>query len=118
MPALLMAYRLGEKAGGVGFDWKTATEVVGKLEEELKEIREAASSGDRERLTDEIGDLLFATASLARKSEIDPEHALKQALEKFRGRFQKLEQRVQKSGRGFASFSLEELEDIWQDAKL
>ena len=117
MPALLMAYRLGEKAGGIGFDWKTADEVLGKLDEELAEVREAASGGDRERLADEIGDLLFATASLARKSEIDPEHALKQALEKFRGRFQKLEGRVQESGRSFDSYTLEELEDIWQEIK-
>lgn len=117
MPALLMAYRLGEKAGGVGFDWKTADEVLDKLDEELNEIRVAASSGDRERLADEIGDLLFATASLARKSEIDPERALKQALEKFRGRFEKLDQHVQNSGRSFDSYSLEELEEIWQEVK-
>ena len=117
MPALLMAYRLGEKAGGVGFDWNTADEVMDKLEEEVDEIRQAATTGKRERLTDEIGDLLFATASLARKCEIDPERALKQALEKFRGRFEKLEQRVQESGKGFDSFTLDELEEIWQDIK-
>ncbi len=117
MPALTMAFRIGQKAGGVGFDWREAADVIDKLGEETGEIRKAMQQGDQEALTEEIGDLLFAVASLARKLEIDPEHALRQALRKFRQRFEKLEQQVNETGRGFESYSLEQLEEIWQEMK-
>jgi len=117
MPALTMAFRIGEKAGGVGFDWKEARDILDKLDEETSEIKEAIDTGDKERMADEIGDLLFVTSSLARKLEIDPERALKAALEKFRSRFEKLEASVKASGRGFSEYSLEELEEIWQSVK-
>ncbi len=119
MPALTMAFRLGEKAGGVGFDWTHAQEVVEKIDEEVRELKEelAAAEPDRMRLSDELGDLLFAVASLSRKLEIEPERALRQALEKFRDRFTKLESRVRESGRGFDSYTLAELEAIWQEVK-
>ena len=117
MPALTMAYRIGQKAGGVGFDWKKAADVIDKLREEIGEIGKAMQQGDKEALTDEIGDLLFAVASLARKLEIDPEQALRQALKKFRERFEKLEQKVNDSGKRFEDYSLEQLEEIWQEIK-
>ncbi|UCD63174.1 MAG: nucleoside triphosphate pyrophosphohydrolase [Candidatus Zixiibacteriota bacterium] len=117
MPALLMAYRIGEKAGGVGFDWKNAEEVFDKVDEELKEMRSELKSGDREKLEEELGDLLFALASLARKLEIDPEQSLKKALEKFRSRFSVLEETVAGSGRKFEDYTLDELEEIWQKSK-
>ncbi len=117
MPALLMAYRMGEKAGGVGFDWSGAAEVLEKIDEELAEIRGEIAAGDKDKLADEIGDLLFATSSLARKLQIDPEQALRGALGKFRDRFSRLERAVNGSGRRFEDFSLEELEDIWQQVK-
>ena len=117
MPALTMAFRIGQKAGGVGFDWKKAADVIDKLREEIGEISGAMQQGDKEALTDEIGDLLFAAASLARKLEIDPEQALRQALKKFRQRFEKLERQVNETGRSFESFTLEQLEDIWQRIK-
>jgi MazG family protein len=120
MPALNMAFRIGEKAGGVGFDWKKPADVLAKLEEELAELKAEmgdAEKGQTERITEEIGDLLFAVASLARKLEIDPERALKLALAKFRYRFDQMEQRVSESGRKFGDYSLEELESIWQDIK-
>jgi tetrapyrrole methylase family protein / MazG family protein len=120
MPALTMAFRMGEKAGGVGFDWNHPHEVLNKIEEELAEVKQAMASGgdiQKEALTSEIGDLLFATASLARKLSIDPEHALKQSLEKFRSRFGSLEQAVKKSGRTIDALSIEQLEEIWQEVK-
>ena len=117
MPALTMAYRLGEKAGGIGFDWKKADEVLAKLDEEIDEIKAEIISGDRAALSNEIGDLLFAVASLSRKLEIDPERALKQALEKFRARFGRLEDRIKGSGKNFRDYSLDELEEIWQSIK-
>jgi len=117
MPALLMAYRIGEKAGGVGFDWSNAGEVLAKIDEELGEIRAEIAAGDTERLSDEIGDLLFAVSSLARKLQVDPELALKGALAKFRERFTRLEDAVNESGRRFDDFTLEQLEQMWQNIK-
>ncbi|MDH4158576.1 MAG: nucleoside triphosphate pyrophosphohydrolase, partial [candidate division Zixibacteria bacterium] len=115
--ALMMAFRMGEKAGGVGFDWHNPTEVLDKLEEETREIKQELKAGDKDRLAEEIGDLLFATASLARKLEIDPELALKKALYKFKNRFEKLEKHIKDSGRSFDDYTLGELEDIWQSLK-
>ena len=117
MPALTMAFRVGEKAGGVGFDWQDAADVLDKLNEEIAEIRAAIRNRDQAGVTEEIGDLLFATASLARKLEVDPERALKKALDKFSKRFARLEDRVNNSGRRFKDFTLKELENIWQSIK-
>lgn len=120
MPALTMAYRVGEKAGGAGFDWESAADVVAKIEEEIAEVKcamENPSSGQKERLTDEIGDLLFATASLARKLHVDPEFALKKSLEKFRSRFGELEDRVAGRGERLEDHSVAALEEIWQKIK-
>lgn len=118
MPALTRAFRIGEKAGGVGFDWKEADDVFEKMEEEIKEVREAASENNKEHLTEEIGDLLFAVASLARKLGIDPERALGLALDKFTSRFMKLEATVKESSRNLPDLTLQELEQIWQEAKV
>lgn len=118
MPALTMAFRIGEKAGGVGFDWPNASDVVQKIREELSECEaELESQRDKERLADEIGDLLFATASFARKLDIDPETALRRALEKFRTRFNSLEETVREQGKTMGECTLDELEAIWQRVK-
>lgn len=120
MPALTMAFRMGEKAGGVGFDWKKPEDVLPKITEELAELRDAMAldSPDRaDRMSDEIGDLLFAVASLARKLEIEPEIALRRALDKFRSRFDELEARITVSGKQFDSYSLDQLEALWQSLK-
>ena len=117
MPALTMAFRLGEKAAGVGFDWKKPGDVIEKIHEEVREIEQAMKNGDKDALTEEVGDLLFAAASLSRKLDIDPEAALKRGLEKFRSRFGLLEEKVTQSGKSFRDFSLEELEEIWQVVK-
>ncbi len=117
MPALLMAFRMGEKAGGVGFDWNNPGEVFDKIKEELGELEVEIAEGDKGRLDEEMGDLLFAVASLARKLELDPEQSLRRALVKFRQRFTRLEQVVNDSGKKFGEFSLEQLEEIWQNIK-
>jgi len=117
MPALTMAFRIGEKAGGVGFDWEKAVDVIEKLQEETEEIGRAMEQSDPEAQMDEIGDLLFATASLARKLGIDPEQALRRSLSKFQRRFGKLEQQVNESGKVFGDFTLQQLEEIWQKVK-
>lgn len=120
MPALTLAFRIGEKAGGVGFDWQKPDDVMEKIEEELAELRQElnASPRNKERVANEIGDLLFAVASLARKSDIEPETALRSALQKFRMRFNEMENQIRSGGNKFTDFSLQELEERWQRVKL
>ncbi|MEK7774256.1 MAG: nucleoside triphosphate pyrophosphohydrolase [Candidatus Zixiibacteriota bacterium] len=117
MPALMMAFRIGEKAGGVGFDWQAPLDVLAKVREELEELEHEILACDQQKTEEEIGDLLFAVASLARKLKVDPESALKRGLAKFRERFGRLEKRVLESGRPFRDFSLDDLESIWQEVK-
>ncbi|MDZ4723642.1 MAG: nucleoside triphosphate pyrophosphohydrolase [candidate division Zixibacteria bacterium] len=119
MPALTQAFRIGEKAGGVGFDWKESADVLEKIHEELKEVSEELSKPtlEKERLADEIGDLLFAVASLARKVGVDPESALKGSLSKFQYRFKQLEEVVKAEHKSFDGLTLDQLEAIWQQIK-
>jgi tetrapyrrole methylase family protein/MazG family protein len=120
MPALTMAFRIGEKAGGVGFDWSKADDVFDKIAEEIAELRQELDSSQRDKdmIANEIGDLLFAVASLARKLDIEPETALRSALKKFRTRFNELEKRVTSGGNKFTDFSLQQLESLWQQIKI
>jgi tetrapyrrole methylase family protein/MazG family protein len=117
MPALLLAYRVGEKAGGVGFDWKEPREIFAKLKEELAEFETEFDADDRERMTDELGDLMFALVNLARKSGIDPETALRRTVNRFIVRFGHIEASLKKRGQSFSETSLEEMERLWQEAK-
>lgn len=123
MPALLAAYRVTQKAAGVGFDWPDAAAVLAKLDEELAEVRAeiAASQTDAEtrkaRLRDEVGDLLFTVANLARKLEVDPEAALAGTLLKFRRRFAHVERELEARGRHLADATLEEMDALWDEAK-
>ena len=118
LPALLRAYHIGTRAASVGFDWVRAEDVVAKIQEEVDELRDVIN-GDaaRERAEEEMGDLLFAIANLARKLGIEPETALRKANEKFTRRFGILERTVAESGRTMRDMSLEELEQGWQRAK-
>jgi len=116
-PALIKAFRFGEKAGGVGFDWKEAAEIMEKVKEEVAEVEAEIDGGKKEALEDEIGDLLFVTASLARKLDINPEQALNKTLQKFAKRFNYIEQKVKESGKGWDEFTIDDLEEWWQEAK-
>jgi MazG family protein len=119
LPALLRAYQIGLRAASVGFDWERAGDVVAKIQEEVDELREVAGiAADRERGEEEMGDLLFAIANLSRKLGIEPETALRKANDKFSARFEALERSVGESGRMMRDVSLEELERLWQQAKL
>lgn len=117
MPALTRAYRLGEKAAGVGFDWPEVAPLVEKIDEELAELKVEIAAGDKTKSAEEIGDLLFVVASLARKMGINPERSLHQSLRKFTERFTYIEERVISSGRSWDDFTLEELESWWVEAK-
>ena len=115
-----MAFRIGEKAGGVGFDWERPEDVLDKVSEEMDEIKaELAVEGppDQERVREEVGDLLFAVSSLARLLGVEPEDSLRSALGKFRARFERLEATVKDERGKFDNYTLQELEDIWQRIK-
>jgi MazG family protein len=120
LPALLRAYHISTRAASVGFDWKRVDDVMAKIQEEVDELREVVDSGataDRERAEEEMGDLLFSIANLARKLGIEPETALRKANDKFTRRFGILERTVGDSGRTMSEMNLEELEQEWQRAK-
>jgi MazG family protein len=117
LPSLLRAYQIGMRAASVGFDWTHADDVIEKIQEEVDELREAASGPDRERAEEEMGDLLFAIANLARKVGIEPETALRKANEKFTGRFTTMERAISDNGRMMSEMSIEDLEREWQRAK-
>ena len=121
LPALLRAYHIGTRAASVGFDWERTGDVVAKIQEEVNELREVVDAGraaDPERAEEEMGDLLFAIANLARKLRIEPETALRKANDKFTRRFASMEAHVAQSGRTMRDMSLEELEEEWQRVKL
>ncbi len=117
LPALQRAYRIGEKAGRVGFDWRKPEEVLEKLEEELEEIKELLKIGKEEKLKEEIGDLLFTIANFSRKLNLNPEEALKLALDKFERRFQSLEHEIKKRHLNWENLTIEELDQIWEEIK-
>jgi ATP diphosphatase len=118
LPALMRAEKLQKRAARVGFEWKQAREIFDKIEEELGELRsEVDGARDPARLTDEIGDVLFVVANLARQLKIDPEVALRHANAKFERRFGHIEKRLRESARPIEEASLEEMEALWQEAK-
>ena len=118
MPALLRAHEIGTRAAAVGFDWAKATDVVDKIEEEVAELRETVAHQEgRQRIEEEMGDLLFAIANLARKLGIEPESALRKANDKFSERFAALESAFERKGKSVHEATLEEMEEVWADVK-
>ena len=117
LPALTRAAKLQKRAARVGFDWTDPLDILAKLEEEADEVREAAGSGDRARLTDELGDLLFVVANLCRRYDVDPEAALRGANAKFEGRFRSIERSLAAQGRSPDDSTLDEMEALWIAAK-
>ena len=120
LPSLLRADQIGRRAASVGFDWQRAGDVVAKIEEEVAEIREVIAVETEltnERLEEEVGDLLFAIANLARKLGVESETALRKANDKFTRRFTAMETTIGQSGRSMREMTLEELENEWQRVK-
>ncbi len=118
MPSLLRAHEIGTRVAAVGFDWARTTDVVDKIEEEVAELRQAVDGEGRERAEEEMGDLLFSMANLARKLGLEPESALRKANEKFTARFEALERKFEESGRSIHDATLEEMEEVWQQIKI
>jgi len=117
LPAALKASRLTEKAARVGFDWRKTDDVFDKLDEEIGELREAVKGGHTSRIEDEMGDLLFTIANIARKTGVNPEEALQSTNRKFIRRFEAMESAVRASGRNLDQLSLEEMDALWEQAK-
>jgi tetrapyrrole methylase family protein / MazG family protein len=117
LPALVRAQRTQSKASRVKFDWPDAGAAWAKVEEEIRETAAALAAGDRARLTDELGDVLFSVVNVARLSSMDAEDVLHGAIEKFRRRFTTMEDELNARGKSVASVSPEELEQSWEAAK-
>jgi nucleoside triphosphate diphosphatase len=117
LPALARAAKLSAKAAKVGFDWPDTHQVVDKIHEELDEVAEAVGAASPDRVEDEIGDLLFAVANLARHHGVDPEAALRRTNAKFERRFGAIETAVEGQGRSLQEASLDEMEALWVLAK-
>ena len=118
LPALSRAAKLQKRAARGGFDWPEAAQVLDKIEEEIGELRaELGPDPAPDRLADEVGDLLFSVANLARHLELDPEEALRRTNRKFERRFRAVERALDREGRAMTATSLGELEALWQQAK-
>lgn len=117
LSSLSLAYRLTERASSVGFDWPDVKGILKKLDEEMKEFREALSLQKRNRIREEIGDLLFVIVNIARFLEIDPEAALRRTIEKFTSRFRYIERSLQKKGKTLQESNLLEMDRLWGEAK-
>lgn len=117
LPALATAYRQTLRAGDLGFDWERDADVVAKIQEEIVEWSAAASAGDHDAETHEIGDILLSVVNLARRRKIDPEAALRQANQRFRDRFAGVARRARASGRDVSEVPMPELDAYWEDAK-
>ncbi len=117
LPALVRAERLTEKAAATGFDWPDAPSVMAKVREELAELEEATASGSKERVEQELGDLLFAIANLGRWLKVHPEEALRGTLRRFEQRFHYIEERLREQGRSPRESTLSEMDSLWNEAK-
>lgn len=116
-PALLEGLKITKKAAKVGFDWENTGQVFAKLDEELVELKGAIDENDQEKISEELGDLLFVLVNLARKLEVEPETALKMTNRKFRKRFNFVERELKAAGKTLEGSSLEEMDDLWNMSK-
>ena len=116
LPALMRAEKLTKRAARINFDWPSSTEVLAKLDEELAELKAAEASGDQDHIAEEMGDILFVMANLARKLKVDPEEALRRANAKFTRRFQYIERALAEAGRTGPQ-PLDDMEALWLEAK-
>ena len=118
LPSLMRAEKLQKRAARVGFDWTETAPIFDKLEEEVAEVKDAIEAGDATGIEDEIGDLLFVCANLARRLKVDPETALRKANAKFERRFRSMEDLAIEQGDKFAALNLEQQEALWHAVKL
>lgn len=117
LPSMSRALKLQKRAATVNFDWPSADGVFDKVEEEVGELKDAVLSGDKEKTTEELGDLIFSVVNLARHLKVDPESALRMSNSKFERRFRFMENEVEKENRQLEDLSSDELESFWSLAK-
>ena len=117
LPAMVKAFRIGEKAASAGFDWEQKEDVWQKVHEEIAEVETEMRSGNRDGIEDEIGDLFFALINACRLYGIDPENALERTNKKFIKRFNHIEERANEQGKMVSDLTLDQMESYWQEAK-
>lgn len=117
LPSLLRAHRLQDRAARVGFDWDKADDVMEKLEEELREFRQALRTMDRDAIEDELGDVFFMLVNVARFTGVNPDDALRRTISKFISRFRFIEMAAADQGRRLADMNLAEMDALWDEAK-
>ncbi len=117
LPELVKAYRMQEKAAGVGFDWENKEQVWDKVEEEIRELKDELVTGDKESVTEEFGDLMFALVNYSRFIKVNPMDALEVANKKFRSRFNYVEGKAREMGKSLVDMSLDEMNELWEEAK-
>ncbi|MBD5200260.1 MAG: nucleoside triphosphate pyrophosphohydrolase [Bacteroidales bacterium] len=118
LPALIKAYRIQEKAANVGFDWENKEDVWAKVDEEIGEFKAEVDKNDKDQMEEEMGDMFFALVNAARLYKITPENALEKTNRKFIARFSFIEDAAKKSGRKITDLTLEEMDQLWNKAKL
>ena len=117
LPALARAMEISKRAARAGFEWPDLDAVIEKLKEEVCELDEEAHAGDRERIAQEIGDLLFTVVNLARWTGVDPEDALRTMTKRFAARFSEIEEAARASGRPLEEMTIQEMDAVWNRAK-
>ncbi len=117
LPALVRAYRIQNKAAAVGFDWQSIEPVWSKVAEEIKELEEVVEEGDKDRIEDELGDMLFSIVNVSRFLKVNPEDALRRAINKFDNRFRKVEADFKERGVALTDSTLEEMDAVWDKVK-
>ena len=118
LPSLIKAYRIQDKARNVGFDWKEKEDVWEKVQEELEELKVELAKGDKENSTQELGDFIFSVINAARLYKLNPDNALEKTNQKFIRRFNYVEDHSLKQGKNLKDMSLEEMDKLWDEAKL
>lgn len=118
LPSLIKAYRIQDKARNVGFDWKEKEDVWDKVQEELEELKVELAKGDKENSTRELGDFIFSVINAARLYKLNPDNALEKTNQKFIRRFNYIEDHSLKQGKNLKDMSLEEMDKLWDEAKL
>ena len=118
LPSLIKAYRIQDKARNVGFDWKEKEDVWDKVQEELEELKVELAKGDKENSTQELGDFIFSVINAARLYKLNPDNALEKTNQKFIRRFNYVEDNSLKQGKNLKDMSLEEMDKLWDEAKL
>ena len=118
LPSLIKAYRIQDKARNVGFDWKEKEDVWDKVQEELEELKVELAKGDKENSTQELGDFIFSVINSARLYKLNPDNALEKTNQKFIRRFNYVEDHSLKQGKNLKDMSLEEMDKLWDEAKL